>query len=57
MMELKPCPFCGVSLEKRLCKKPFGQNEEFYVHPDNGCVFLALYIDKTNCFAWNRRAT
>lgn len=54
-MELKPCPFCGCSLE-RCTRKERGQEQTVYFHPDNGCIFLSWRIDGTNMFAWNRRA-
>ncbi len=53
-MELKPCPFCGCHLERQTGKR-YGQEKVVYMHPDNGCVFLAWYIDGTNMFAWQSR--
>ena len=56
MIELKPCPFCGCKLEQRAQKLRGGETKTVYVHPDNGCVLLALYVDGTNMYAWNHRA-
>ena len=55
-MELKPCPFCGAQLEKRIGKIVGGRTEEAYIHPENGCIILKWKIvTEFDAEAWNRR--
>lgn len=54
MSELKPCPFCGIELERK---------KLYWKHPDNDC-FLAyadsefenIVVCDDDVEAWNRRA-
>ena len=59
MSELKPCPFCGVALERRERKKQGGKAiEVVFVHPENGCIILKWKIETDGDIAlWNRRVT
>ena len=65
MMELKPCPFCGVKL---LCREEIWRHKitgitkkyPVYIHPKTGCVLdharYHFYNDPSKIKAWNRRA-
>lgn len=54
-MKLKPCPFCGIDLERRE-RKTYGRKEIVYIHPENHCIFLKWKIETVEDeVMWNRR--
>ena len=58
-MRLKPCPFCGATLEYeehvaiRVPGKPIMQ---LWAHPAGGCILSGMEVPKEDHEAWNRRA-
>ena len=59
MTDLKPCPFCGATLEYdeyvaiRVPGKPIMQ---LWAQPSGKCILSGLEIPKEDHEAWNRRA-
>ena len=65
MMELKPCPFCGVKLvgkEELWRHKTTNITKKYVVHthPRTGCILdlhrFHFYNDPKQIEAWNRRS-
>ena len=66
MENLKPCPFCGVELEKKhihyIAVDNTDVDYDLFEHPMNGCILdICISLDanfavrKEDIVAWNRR--
>lgn len=64
MLELKPCPFCGVKLagKEEIWRHPhtnITKKQMVYSHPHTNCVLdykrFHFYADPWKIDAWNRR--
>lgn len=52
-VELKPCPFCGSSIEPYTAHR---SQETFHRHPKSGCVLSGFTIAPEDLATWNTRS-
>ena len=59
MTDLKPCPFCGATLEYDeyvAIRAPGKPIIRLWAHPAGECILSGLEVPKEDHEAWNRRA-